>query len=221
MGCCFSYFTDTPNSEYSPLNSKNGNLESDVTTVELNAHNLAYQNRQDSLLRDDSGRGKNGFADFHNEDISAADSTSDNTAFHVVPDDRTVLELFDSNSSVFKVSSLEQKFTNKSSYDNKFAWISANTRTLNLSDHASKERRHKEASLTDVVSVIAGPPDKYKPKGGEVPNLNPNHCLSIKFIRGGGIDLKFKTKEERDSWYKVISELVMQQKKNTDGGQRQ
>jgi hypothetical protein len=68
-----------------------------------------------------------------------------------------------------------QKFTNKSSYDkryyvlpteiirlyipdaaileHRFVWINLKTRTIHMSQHMTKERRHKEASLNDVTSV--------------------------------------------------------------------
>jgi hypothetical protein len=106
---------------------------------------------------------------------------------------------------------VEQKFSNKSSYDPKFAWVNINSRTLNLSEHMTKERRHKEASLSDVVTVVAGPPEKFKVIPGDE-ELDVSKCLSVKFVRGGGIDLKFKSKSERDLWYDVILKLVLQQK---------
>ena len=195
MGCCLSLCSNSNDDEYSPINNKEndssipgtGQYNNDSERIEMN--NSSYQDRGNFIA-------------------------VENTVFHAVPDHKDdVLRTFDLNSSVFNPSLLEQKFSNKSSYEIKYAWINTNARTLNLSEHSSKERRHKEAGLTDVVSVIAGPPDKYKPRGGDPANVNPNHCLTIKFVRGGGIDFKFKGKEERDIWYDVISGLVMQQKK--------
>ena len=78
----------------------------------------------------------------------------------------------------------------------------------------TKERRHKEASLSDVMSVVAGPPEKYKLVAGES-GLDESKCMSVKFVRGGGIDMKFHTNEQRDSWHNVILHLVLKQ----DGSQ--
>eukprot|EP01034_Spumella_vulgaris_P022498 gene22498-28626_t len=84
----------------------------------------------------------------------------------------------------------------------------------------TKDRRHKEASLVDVVSVAAGPPEKFKARvsASGVPEefQDSDLCLSVKFVRGGGIDLKFKTEEERDSWHDVITHIVLQQKDTLD-----
>lgn len=55
---------------------------------------------------------------------------------------------------------MEQKFTNKSSYDTRFIWVSLDARTIHMSQYMTKDRRHKEASLADVTSVVAGPPTK-------------------------------------------------------------
>lgn len=125
---------------------------------------------------------------------------------------------FDMNSPVFKGAVVQQKFFNKSTYDPKFAWINLKSRSLCLSEHMTKERRHKEASLGDVTGVIAGPPEKYKAiigANGEPQHLDPNLCLSVKFVRGGGIDLKFQTMEERDLWSHVIMRLIAQPRSST------
>eukprot|EP01036_Dinobryon_divergens_P028017 gene28017-36898_t len=196
MGCCLSLCSNSNDDEYAPINNK----ENDSTSFPGQYNNNDSPNKIEISNSSYQDRGS----------VAA----SENTVFHAVPDHKDdVLHTFDLNSSVFIPSLLEQKFSNKSSYEIKYAWINISARTLNLSDHPSKERRHKEAGLTDVISVIAGPPDKYKPRGGDAANVNPNQCLTIKFVRGGGIDFKFKTKDERDIWYEVISGLVMQQKK--------
>lgn len=154
---------------------------------------------------------------------AAASSSSSNGAvasqyFHAVAD--TVEEAnqakeFDLNSPVFAGSVVDQKFSNKSTYDQKFVWINIDSRTLNLSEYRTKEKRHKEASLTDVVNVVAGPPEKFKAtvsETGEVEKLNVACCMSVTFVRGGGIDLKFKTEAERDAWYVAITKLMVHQK---------
>ena len=42
----------------------------------------------------------------------------------------------------------------------KHVWVQLNSRSIHMSDHASKERRHKEASLSDVTEVVKQPPKK-------------------------------------------------------------
>ena len=204
MGCCLSLCTASNDDEYAPINNK----ENDSSFPPEQYNNNDSPNRIEISN-----------SSYQDQGIVA---TSETTVFHAVPDHKDdVLHTFDLNSSVFIPSQLEQKFSNKSSYEMKYAWINISARTLNLSDHPSKERRHKEAGLTDVISVIAGPPDKYKPRAGDAASVHPNQCLTIKFVRGGGIDFKFNSKVERDIWYEVISGLVMQQKKiDTDNSHR-
>ena len=140
--------------------------------------------------------------------------SGDSTLVHVVPpsnniDDDVVFCSFDLNSSDFKPSLLEKKFISKSTYEIKYAWINIITGTLHISDHSSKDRRHQQASLTDVKRVIAGPPEKYKSRGGgDAENLKPEQCLTLQFSGGGGVDLKFKGREERDNWNDVISRFL-------------
>lgn len=44
----------------------------------------------------------------------------------------------------------------------RFVWINHETKTIHMSQYMTKERRHKEASLCDVTSIVAGPPVKKK-----------------------------------------------------------
>lgn len=122
-----------------------------------------------------------------------------------------ILDLGDLNSPVFKGTSALQKFSNKSTYDQKFMWINIQTRTLNLSEYNSKDKRHKEASIGDIVNVVAGPPEKFKAsvdENGVVEKLSIGQCLSVTFVRGGGIDIKFLSEAERDAWYLALTKLM-------------
>lgn len=142
---------------------------------------------------------------------SAADSV-----FHPIPDAKVHEDkLFDTSSPVFQGMVAEQKFQSKSSYDPKFIWINMKSRTLCLSQHNTRDRSHKEASFADITGIFAGPPERYKaPIGpdGKPIELQPALCLSIKFVRGGGIDLKFQTTTERDMWYDTLTRIIIQQK---------
>ena len=126
-------------------------------------------------------------------------------------DEKYALE-FDPNCSVFEGTEVLQKFTNKSTYDTKFVWVNIHSRTIHMSQYMTKDRRHKEASLTDVTSVVAGPPVKSKRSSlsganGDVVDAN---CLTINFKRGGGIDLQFKTETERILWFSTLKKIILQ-----------
>ena len=128
---------------------------------------------------------------------------------------------FDLKSPVFEGSTVDQKFSNKSTYDSKFVWINFDARTINLSEYTNKGKRHKEASLSDVVNVVAGPPDKHKAidsnnPGGVTKKLDISTCLTITFVRGGGIDLRFKNEVERDAWYVALTKLLALEKTKKD-----
>lgn len=144
--------------------------------------------------------------------FAPVNGSSLSNAFHSMPDQDTNQSEFDMTLPVFRGMVLQQKFHNKSTYDTRFAWINLQSRALCLSEYNSTSRRHKEASLADVTGVIAGPPEKYKTaKNPEAPQPNWDTYLSVKFIRGGGIDLKFDTREERDLWCRILLRLISQQ----------
>ncbi len=106
---------------------------------------------------------------------------------------------------VFDGTELEQKFTAKTAYERKFVWINLNNKSIHMSEHFTKERRHKEASIADITNVVKGPPNKLPTKGG---GDNPDLGMTIVFRRGGGIDLHFKTKEIRDVWADTVRAIV-------------
>lgn len=108
---------------------------------------------------------------------------------------------FDLNSTVFTGSEMLQKFTNKSVYDRRFVWLNLKSRTIHMSQHMTKERRHKEASLNDVTSVIFGPPLKSK-----IP-INDKQCLTVHFKKGGGIDLLLASEAECLLWFSVLNRI--------------
>jgi len=111
---------------------------------------------------------------------------------------------FDQNLSCFVgVKDLLVKFSSKNTYEPKFIWLDSQFRTIHMSEHPTKDRRHKEASLDDVTSVVAGPPHKAQPSNERAADL----CLTVTFKKGGGVDLKFPTKEMRDEWYTNLSKI--------------
>jgi hypothetical protein len=108
---------------------------------------------------------------------------------------------FDLTSPVFAGSDIQQKFTNKSSYDRRFVWLNIKSRSIHMSQHMTKDRRHKEASLADVTSVIFGPPLKSKLA------INDKHSLTVHFKRGGGIDLLFSSESECLLWFHTLNKI--------------
>lgn len=95
----------------------------------------------------------------------------------------------------------------------RFVWLNAVSNTIHMSQHMSKDRRHKEASLADVTSVVAGPPAKRRaPVEGEDERSFMRKCLTINFRKGGGIDLQFSSEKERDEWHAALSKIIMQLK---------
>jgi hypothetical protein len=94
---------------------------------------------------------------------------------------------------------VQQKFTSKTSYSRMYVWINLETFTIHMSEHGSKERKHKEASLSDVTKVEPGLPAK-----GDSKESDKHTSLTITFKRGGGIDLKFDNQEIRDMWSETL-----------------
>jgi len=121
---------------------------------------------------------------------------------------------FNFNTSVFKGSLIDQKFTNTSTFDRRYIWVNYETRTLHMSQHESKEGRHKEASLTDIKSLDTNVPIKIKKKSDSEPEYPSDLYLTITFIRGGSIDLRFKSADERNSWYNTLTKLVAENRSN-------
>ena len=99
---------------------------------------------------------------------------------------------------------VQQKFTSKTNYSRMFIWINLDTFTIHMSEHSSKERKHKEASLGDVTKVASDLPQKVDVNDVK----DPNTSLTITFKRGGGIDLKFDTKEVRDLWLDTLTKIT-------------
>lgn len=98
---------------------------------------------------------------------------------------------------------VQQKFTSKSTYSKMFIWINLDTFTIHMSEHGSKERKHKEASLSDVTKVDAGLPAK-----GDFKEADKDLGLTITFKRGGGIDLKFESTDIRKKWLDTLVKIT-------------
>ena len=108
--------------------------------------------------------------------------------------------------TVFEIHELEQKFTSKQLYEKKFVWLQLASHSIHMSEYPSKDRRHKEASLSDVTDILHGLPKKYKE--GLIPQKD--FCLTVVFKRGGGIDLKFDNKDICNIWYNALQTIVKQ-----------
>jgi len=115
------------------------------------------------------------------------------------------LDLDDVNSIVFKGTSALQKFSNKTTYEKRFLWVNLYNSTLNLSEYMTKEKRHKEVNVKDIVSVSQTLPAKADKKLPEKPTAD--QCLTVNFTRGGGIDIKFESADQRDLWFETLTKL--------------
>jgi hypothetical protein len=109
-----------------------------------------------------------------------------------------------SKSSVYNGMIVDQKFTSNFTFEQKFLWINPDNKTLHMSIYETKERRHKEASLADVIGVERAAPVKFKKQVEDEADQTAELYCTVKFVRGGGIDLRFKTIEERDQWYRTL-----------------
>lgn len=120
----------------------------------------------------------------------------------------------DVSTNVFQGTDVELKYVTKGIYEPKFVWVNLQTRTINMSKYKAKERSHKEASLMDVSSIVAGVPVKYRPltgaNGTEAGEVNGQLCLTLNFHKGGGIDLKFASVEDRNLWFDTLNKIVSQ-----------
>ena len=96
------------------------------------------------------------------------------------------------------------KFTSKTTYEPRFVWVNLDTLTIHMSQHNTKERRHKEASLADVTNVERGAPKRIK----STDVVNDATCMTVNFQRGGGIDLKFSSEAECATWFAVLTKVV-------------
>ena len=151
------------------------------------------------------------YTELKDPDVEIEEPEEEHSLMEVKTPVKTEILDLDLNSPVFKGTTALQKFSNKATYDQKYVWINIHNRTLNLSEYSSKEKRHKEASIGDIVNVVAGPPEKYKAvsdENGVTETLNIGQCISVTFIRGGGIDMKFLTEAERDAWYIALTKLM-------------
>ena len=128
----------------------------------------------------------------------------------------SILKQYDSKATIFEGANLDQKFTSKTTYEPRFVWVNLDSLTIHMSQHNTKERRHKEASLADVTNVERGAPKRLKSTDDKEFD---GVCMTVNFQRGGGIDLKFKTAAECDVWYSVLTKVVTHLK--TDSKKRQ
>lgn len=139
----------------------------------------------------------------------ATRSADEESNFHTDPGalfNNKLAAEFDLKSSIFEGAFVDQKFTSKTLYEPRFVWVSLENLTIHMSQHNTKERRHKEASLSDVTNVERGAPKKIKPSESE--QIDESCCMAVNFQRGGGIDLKFSTAAECTLWFKVLSKIV-------------
>lgn len=122
---------------------------------------------------------------------------------------KTLMKEFDMKSSIFEGTQIPRKFLRNSKYENRFMWVNLDSRTIHMSQHSTKDRRHKEASLSDVTSIVRGSPNLE-----DSVVVKPSVCLTIYFQKDSGIDLRFQTEEECELWYNVLCRIMVLLKKS-------
>ncbi len=125
--------------------------------------------------------------------------------------DTVISNTINLDSFVFKGIEVQQKFTEKPNYENRFLWINRNCQLIHMSRYITKERKHKEANLTDITKMTCGPPQSTPTNIQEFENFY-ELCLTVSFKKGGGIDLMFESKAQRDEWYLTVKKLLDDQK---------
>lgn len=135
------------------------------------------------------------------------------------------------------------KFMIESRFEPRFIWIDLKKKTLHMSQHKAKDRRHKEANLSDIVTVEKPNPQSFAMSslavgglgssggvdGTDTPtstssilaaaaaaaaaslsnvNLTADVYATVKFVRGGGVDIRFESTEDRDHFYTIITTVV-------------
>jgi hypothetical protein len=122
---------------------------------------------------------------------------------------KTLQSELDMKSPVFEGSIIPRKFSRNRKYENRFMWVNIDSKTIHMSTHNTKDRRHKEASLADVSSILKGAPNIADGLIGK-----PSCCLTVNFQKDSGIDLCFSTETECDLWYTVLSRIIKLIKKS-------
>ena len=115
----------------------------------------------------------------------------------------------DLKSPVFEGSVILRKFSRNRKYEFRFMWVNYDTGTIHMSIYNLKDRRHKEASLGDVSSILKGAPSIADETVGK-----SSCCLTINFQKDSGIDLCFTTEIECDLWYTVLSRIIKSMKQS-------
>jgi hypothetical protein len=109
------------------------------------------------------------------------------------------------------------KFMVESKFETRFIWVDLRKRTLHMSQYQTRERRHKEASLTDIVSVEKPAPASfigctYSSTSTTAAAIGDDDVAdvyaTVKFVRGGGIDLRFDSTEARDHFMATMTSIV-------------
>lgn len=136
----------------------------------------------------------------------------DGESFHDDPgaNFKILLKEFDMKSSIFEGAHIPRKFSRNTKYENRFMWVNLESRTIHMSQHSTKDRRHKEASLSDVTSIVRGTPNLE-----DAVIVKPSLCLTINFQRDSGIDLRFSSEEECELWFNVLCRIMVLLKKST------
>lgn len=142
----------------------------------------------------------------HDGDFTDVVSSRDNSS-QGQSEALNIVKSLDVNSPVFQGCTLDQKFSQSLLYEKQFVWIDIVTRTIHMSKFPNKERRHREANLSEVSSLNAGLPMKLSDE--HMKNSPADRCLTINFKRSNGVDFLFSSTHERNIWYDTLRKIII------------
>ena len=114
-----------------------------------------------------------------------------------------------------QVTAVKLKYSKKDSFSNRFVWVDAESDKLSMSQFNTKDRKHKEAFISDISSIAIGAVSKIRAKDGDNKdsiddNVDGKLSLAINFVKGGGVDMIFESTAKRDLWFNELNFMVNQ-----------
>ena len=219
MGCCLSCLRSEPNEDYYAVSGNDVGKKS--VTIKQNLE-TSFQLAARTQGNNESDLAPLLQSEYESRRVST--SSEPNRSVYstapVVVSEPSIVDESPSRSAmlpIFEGIFLELKFTAQSKFGNKFVWVDLAKKTFQISDHRNKQKRHKEANLSAIVSVDAVPPTVFASctttvgaAPGEVVSVSSDDVYAtVKFVlNDGGVDLKFASTESRDDFVRHLSTVL-------------
>ena len=101
---------------------------------------------------------------------------------------------------------LKVKFTSKELYESTRIWLQVESGSIHMSQFDDKKKSHKEANIADMKEVVNGGPKRPKPGDPLYPS-DINKCATVRFVKGGGIDIIFDSQKDRDDFSYALRQI--------------